>query len=194
MAQGGLGAVSMRAVADGVGVSATALYHYFDNKDALVRAVVESGFRQFGEYLDAASRDHARGSRERVRAIGEGYVRFALEHPAYFRVLFGREWPDLNGVEDLPEGGGYGLLRQALVDAMAAGTIRQADPDLLVMYLWSLVHGLVMLTLACGFDRDGNCGPASLDRTPTELFTAFQDFVRTGIAGPAPAPNDNGGR
>ena len=64
LAEGGLDALSMRLVADRVGLSATAIYHYFENKDALVRRVVSDGYRRFGEYALIAADRHPRGSLE----------------------------------------------------------------------------------------------------------------------------------
>ncbi|NIM51196.1 MAG: TetR family transcriptional regulator [Gemmatimonadales bacterium] len=185
LAEKGLQGLSMRQVADLVGVSATAIYHYFENKDELVRRVVQLGFHQFGEYLKEAAETHPRGSLERVRALGEAYLQFALENQTYFRVLFSIQHPAPASLDELPEGGGYGLLRQAVVDAVSAGTMREADPDVVVMYLWSIAHGLLTLTMACDLERCPEFGPGSRRRTPVELFRAFELLVRDGIAAPA---------
>lgn len=194
-AEHGLDGVSMRGVAERVGVTATALYHYFDNKDALVREVVESGFREFGRYLQDAAHRHPAGSLERVRAIGEAYVRFALDHQAYFRVLFSMQRPAPKGMAELPEGGGYELFRQAVKEAMESGAMRRAAPDLVVMYLWSLVHGLVTIALACRFDQDAECGPPNIPADPVDLLVAFGPFVRDGIRARGHEPSiDNGGK
>ena len=190
LAEKGLQGLSMRALAQRVGVSATAIYHYFENKDELVRRVVEGGFQRFGEYLEEAQRAYPKGSVERVRAVGEGYLRFALENHAYFRVLFSLEHPDPHSLDDLPEGGGYGLLRQAVVDAMEAGTMRTVDPDLMVMFLWSLTHGLLTISMACRIDHCPEFGKDPVARTPLDLFQAFGPLVRNGVVGPAEAARD----
>jgi AcrR family transcriptional regulator len=182
LAQRGLDGLSMRAVAERVGVSATALYHYFENKDALVERVVQSGFLRFGEYLQEAAERHPHGSLERVRALGEAYVHFALENQAYFRVLFSLRPGHPQKIGDLPDGGGYGLLRAAVVDSMAAGTMRRTDPDLVVMYLWSMTHGLVTIAMACRIEECPELGPGITGRQPLDLFKAFGTFVRDGLA------------
>lgn len=185
LAEHGLSGLSMRAVAGRVGVSATAIYRYFDSKDALIARVVQLGFDRFGEYLRQAAAPHPRGSLERVRALGEAYVRFALDHEAYFRVLFNIQRPVGIGLEEIPESGGYGLLRQAVVDAIEAGTLRAIDPDVVVMYLWSLAHGLVTISLACQIDRCPEVGNTTQLRGVTELFHAIAPLVTGGIAAPA---------
>jgi AcrR family transcriptional regulator len=191
-------ALSMRAVAERVGVSATAIYHYFENKEALVRRVVDHGFERFGDSLREAAAHHPRGSLERVRALGEAYLQFALENEAYFRVLFDVHHAHQRALEELPDNGGYGLLRQAVEDAMTAGTIRKTDPDVLVMYLWSLAHGLLMISMTCNVDRCPEFGPSEMGREPVNLFRAFAPFVREGIAQPehrasAMAAKEDGG-
>ncbi len=188
LAEKGLQGLSMRTVAERVGVSATAIYHYFENKDALVASVVQGGFHRFGEYIEQAMAPHPKGSLERVRAVGEAYLRFALENHSYFRVLFSLQHPDPHALEDLPEGGGYGLLRQAVVDAMDAQTMRRVDPDLMVMFLWSLTHGLLTISMACRIDHCPEFGKESVAHTPLEMFRAFGPLVREGITGPAAPP------
>ena len=185
LAEKGLQGLSMRTVAQRVGVSATAIYHYFENKEALVQRVVRQGFERFGEYIEQAMRAHPRGSLERVRAVGEAYLQFALENHAHFRVLFNLQRPQPQTIEDLPEGGGYGLLRQAVVDAMESGAMRSIDPDLMVMYLWSLTHGLLMISLACQIEHCPEFQSDSMARTPLDMFRAFGLLVREGVLGTA---------
>jgi AcrR family transcriptional regulator len=177
--EGGLEALSMRAVAERVGTSATALYHYFDGKQALIERVGQSAFARFGEYMETAMRAHPEGSMERVRALGQAYMSFALENQAHFRVIFSIQMPDPRKLEDLPGGGGYHLLRQAVVEAMEAGTMRRGDPDLAALFLWSTVHGLVTLVLACRLTGCEACGGEV--PSPQALFDGFGPFLREGI-------------
>ena len=181
LAEGGLQQLSMRHLADRVGVSATALYHYFENKDELVSRVVSRAFRRFGEYLEDAAQTQPKGSIERVLALGEGYLRFAMENEAYFRVLFSIQRDDPLRLEDLPEGGGFDLLRQAVVDAIEAGAIRDIEPDLMALYLWSVAHGVMTITLACRIEECHGADQTGVPETPLELFRAFRTLVRDGL-------------
>jgi len=181
LADRGIEGLSMRSVGERVGLSATAIYRYFANKEALVSRVVERGFQRFGEYLREAGERHPHGSLERLSALGEAYLRFALENQAYFRVLFSLDHPDRQAIEDLPEGGGHGLLRRAVLEAMDAGVMRRADPETVAMFLWSIAHGLVTLSLTCRIDEcpEFRHGPVL---GPVDLFAAFGSFVRHGLA------------
>lgn len=193
MAKGGLQGLSMRALAERVGVSATAIYHYFEGKQDLIDRVVRMGFERFGDYLERGMAVHPKGSRKRISALGDAYLRFALENQAYFRVIFSIQPQHERSMRDLPAGGGYHLLRQSVVDAMEAGTIRRADPDLMSLYLWSLVHGLVTLVLSC---TEPPCQGACVPMSPAELYDAFGPLIVDGIrAWPIDDPeSDAGGR
>ncbi len=188
LAAGGEAGLSMRQLADHVGVSATAIYHYFESKQDLVNRVVRQAFDRFGSYLKDAMDSHPSGSLERLTAVGEGYLRFALENQAYFRVMFSIQPKDPESLEDLPEGGGYHLLRGAVSDAMEAGNVRVADPDLVSMYLWSSVHGLVTLALCGATER---CRVEGIPST-LELFRAFASFFADGMRADGAKSDDKG--
>jgi AcrR family transcriptional regulator len=193
LADGGVAGLSMRQIADRVGVTATAIYHYFDGKQDIVNRVVLSAFERVGAYLKDAMADHPRGSVERLHALGEAYIRFAFENDAYFRVIFSIQPRSPSGPMEIPDGGGYDLLREAVVEAIDAGTIRgnqglvccagtpghlRGDyADMVSMFLWSLAHGIVTLTMSGAGDR---C--SCEERTDAEqLLKSFAPFINHGI-------------
>jgi len=189
LAARGADGLSMRQVAEHVGISATAIYHYFAGKQDLVNRVVIQAFERFGAHLKSAMEPHPEGSVERISALGEAYLRFALENQAYFRVLFSMQSKDPAVFEEVPEGGGYHLLRKAVSAAIEAGTIRaERDPaadegeripdaDLMSMYLWSTAHGLVTLAL-CGASSRSECGGV---RSVVDLYRSFIPLIAGGI-------------
>jgi len=181
LAAGGMEALSMRTVAERVGLSATAIYHHFEGKEQLVRRVVESSYLRFGEYLQEAADGEPVGSLDRLLALGEGYVRFAFENQAYFRILYNIQARNPRQIDELPGGGGYHLLRQCVVDAMESGELEPANPDLVAHYLWTCVHGLVTLTLACDLERACEGSTADVPGSAVQLFRAFEPFLRDGL-------------
>ena len=180
---GGIEALSMRAVAERVGLSATAIYHHFANKQALVDRVVHDAFERFGTEMTQAAARHPQGSLERVQALGQAYVRFAVENETYFRVIFSIAAPHPRDPAELPHEGGYPVLRQSIVDAMASGAMREADPDVMAYYLWTHVHGIVTLALSCKLSECGACTGVEVP-VALELLHAFGPLLRDGIAGP----------
>ena len=75
----------------------------------------------------------------------------------------------------------YPILRDCIADAMQSGELRSSDPDLAAFHLWSRVHGVVMLLMACDFsDELSHCTP---ELTPLALFEATREFVAFGMLG-----------
>lgn len=178
LAEGGVRALSMRAVANRVGVSATAIYHYFENKDALVRAVVGAGFDRMESYLQGAAERFAPGSRERLYAFAEAYLRFALENRGYFQVLFSLGVQRPQSIESSPERSAYRLLLENVTRAIESGAIRRADPDLVAFHLWAYVHGLVSLLLTYGTEPAG--GDADVEAA-LRLLGRLRPLLREGL-------------
>ena len=82
----GVEAVSMRKVADKIGYSATTLYNYFEDKEALLYALCDADFgtlqelfKKIGKIVDPI---------ERLRKLGQTYIKFALEYPSHYRFMF----------------------------------------------------------------------------------------------------------
>ena len=147
--EGGAGSVTMRAIGQRLGVSRAAPYRHFADKNALLVAVAASGFHRLGGRLQATDADAPRSSTQRLRRIGEEYVRFALENPAHYRLMYGRE---ALSRDDLPE------LRSAAKDLFEqfvevirahqrSGVIKRQDPRALAYVAWSAVHGLASLVI-----------------------------------------------
>lgn len=137
-------AVTMRAVAERVGVTATALYRHFADKDALLREVAGEGSRLLGSHLFRAL--EASTPLERLRATAMAYLDFALEQPQAYRALFE---PASGDGESSPvhrqRGAVNRFLRDRVREAMDAGVIADGDPDGAALTLWSMLHGLASL-------------------------------------------------
>jgi AcrR family transcriptional regulator len=180
IAEGGLAALSMRTVAERVDLSATAIYRYFDGKDDLVSRVVRTGYQRFGQYVTEAAEQHPEGSLERLFALGDAYVRFAFENQEHFRVLYSLQTSPRN-IEDLPGSGGYELLRRCVVDAMEAGNLRRGEPDVIAHYMWTSVHGLVTLALACNIECRDCSVIKDLPHSAVQLYRDFIPFLTDGL-------------
>ena len=142
----GAEALTLRAVARAAGVSEAAPYRHFANRRELVGAVAAEGFRRMQEAMMAAMQ---KGGREGLRGVATAYVRFALENPAEYRVMFG---PEVAKTDDLPElrDTGRGVLdfvAHGMAALQQAGLIGPGDPQLMAVVTWAQLHGLVMLAL-----------------------------------------------
>ncbi len=144
------GAVSIRAIADAAGVTPPSIYLHFADKTELLAAVCEARFQDFDRYLEEASAG-IEDPLEALRARGRAYVRFGLENPEHYRILFmtrpGAERPELE-VEDLPGMTAFSHLVEDVARAMNAGLLAPGDPFLVATGLWSNVHGVTSLLIA----------------------------------------------
>jgi len=171
LSEGGVENLSLRGAAQLAGVSHAAPYRHFQDKEALVAAIKEEGFRLLAASIEAEEapvRDRPVG--ERLTAQGQGYVKFALAHPAYLRVIFGGVLVREKTTEGLREAGqrAYGLLRNAVAEGIARGELRPGDPELVSLAAWSMVHGLSHLLINRAVEPPG--GSAAVDRLTQALL------------------------
>jgi len=152
----GVKGFSLKDAAASAGVSTAAPYRHFADKEALLDAIRGEGFGLFNASLVAAYAG-AESARDKIVELGVAYVRFALEHPAHFQLMF-----SMKGGEGPPEepgdASGFMLLVQA-VAALHPGASSQTRDDL-VLVCWSLVHGFAMLQREGVFDATVGSGDA----------------------------------
>jgi AcrR family transcriptional regulator len=168
----GVEGLTLRGVGEALGVSRTALYRHFPDKQALIAAVAREGFRTFRLALVEAWEHHGRG-RAGFEAMGEAYLRFAIDHAAHYRVMFGRFVESGARDPELIEEG-QGALR-ALVDALTEGQrqgwVRKDDPMVLAAFVWSVTHGIAMLAID-GQLHGGDESAAALNRYAAKRIQA----------------------
>lgn len=138
--------LSLRAVARDVGVSANAAYRHFADKDALLSALATEGFRRFAARQTEAAVAHSDPVAART-ASGRAYIRFAQDHPALFRLMFGH-FLCASASEELQQTAMSAFQALIASSAREAGTTPDDERALLTAVArWSLVHGLSHLIL-----------------------------------------------
>lgn len=139
----------MRRIANQIGYTATALYHHFVDKDALLNELCATDFRALGEALRQVGQ--MPDPITRIRMMGRNYVQFALSHPQQFRFMFlvERPIPDPECVQVDPAEDGYEFLLSNVREAIALGRLRPeyTDAEALAQMLWAGVHGLAAIHL-----------------------------------------------
>ncbi|MFP2904257.1 TetR/AcrR family transcriptional regulator [Pyxidicoccus sp. 3LFB2] len=151
----GFSALSMRKLADAVEYAPATLYLHFENRDAIARELVVRGFQDLLAALEPAAT--VEEPLERLARLAEAYVKFGLEQPETYRLIF-MEDPKLStALFSSAEGAGpksFGVLARVFEDLKAAGRITEdAEPSKLAEVLWAGVHGIVSLRLTCtGFN------------------------------------------
>ncbi|MGM0769064.1 MAG: TetR/AcrR family transcriptional regulator [Pseudomonadota bacterium] len=139
-------AISLRALAKQIGVSAPALYRHFSDRDSLLAELAVSGFEALRARLLAVDQSRPR---QALIDIGLVYVSFAQAEPNLYRLMFGgRVLP--KGVHprlDAAGKGAFQVLEDTIARAQQAGDIKPMSLALMTAAAWSLVHGLSQLTI-----------------------------------------------
>jgi len=147
IAEGGVESVTMRGLANRVGVSRGAPYRHFADKASLLTAVAEDGFNR----LKGKMAEAVKGNDPLLDfyQIGTAYIHFAIENPTHYRLMFGPE-----GFQRTEEGTltavadeTYMLMQDTIELCQQNGTIKPEDPCLLGYATWAMVHGTATLLI-----------------------------------------------
>lgn len=146
---GDVDALTMRAVATAAGVTAPSVYRHFPDKQALVRTVITERFEEFTKLLSAAAASAGDEPMARLEAMTAAYVRWGLEQPGHYRVLFSatNAGPAGLGLDAETEHPGASFV--ALLEAVAACLPISCRGDALALAteLWASLHGIVDLRI-----------------------------------------------
>lgn len=150
------------------GVSAAAPYRHFRDRDALMADVAKRGFELFSQRLEAAWGDGLPSPLRALERMGNAYLAFAREEPAYFAAMFESglslaQHPELSQVGERA----IGALRKACEVLVASLPVEKRPPPMMMaLHIWSLSHGIASL-----FAR-GDQARRSLPMPPEELLEA----------------------
>jgi AcrR family transcriptional regulator len=145
--ESGMHGFTLREAARRAGVSQAAPYRHYADKAALLTALAEEGFRALSERMSAEVA--ASPASAAIVAAGTGYLLFAAENPAHYRVMFG---PGL--AKDAPPcatnvagRGCFQVLFGAVEQGQRVGAVRAGDTNEIALIAWSVVHGLASLVI-----------------------------------------------
>jgi len=143
--------VSMRNIAEATEYSATAVYHYFKDKNALLYALQNRAFEHLAQ--QAAPVGEIAEPVARLRALGYLYLRFAAEHPELFELMFLMT----NPMEAVQAQDGhvawtsgraaFDCMVQVIQYGIDAGVFPHSDAELVALMAWAQLHGLAALAL-----------------------------------------------
>jgi AcrR family transcriptional regulator len=143
----GYEATTMRAIAEKIEYTPTAIYHHFRNKETLLGALCKADFLALAEAFQRIGR--IEDPIERLSRLCQAYVNFALEHPMQYQLMFLTPHPLVAEKDPIGDPGenAYAFLRQTCEEAIASGRLRPEfdDPDEVAQMAWASVHGLMAL-------------------------------------------------
>lgn len=158
------------------GVSVGAPYRHFADKEALFSEIAAQGFVQLQAQLETAVKDSPDNPRKRLVEIGMAYVRFAVERPSHFQVMFD---PAIhrrqNPAVDSPADRCFRLLAEAVHEAAKNKNARSKET--LTAALWALMHGHAMFAMDDAFTNMKFKTPAE-----TLVHDSFAIFAETSVS------------
>ncbi len=176
IAEEGIASLTLRAVARRAGVTHAAPYRHFADKAALLAAVAEEGFKMMRARL--LQRNDFADPLTRLQMMGVEYFRFAREHDAHFRVMFGpgvankRAYPNLHKAAYAA----FSVMPETIRECQAKGLAGTGDPVRMGLAAWSMAHGLTTLML------DQQVPPELEEVAENTLFMQLQGILFFGIA------------
>jgi len=143
----GLSGLSLRKVAERVGVSHAAPYAHFSDKQELVAAIATHGFRQLHGKLTEAIAAHPRRLRLQLLATVKAYAAFAVENTETFKLMFSstiekeKEHEELiTVVQEVTD-----LVNVVVSRCVDRDAINASSPELIGVIIWGQVHGIILL-------------------------------------------------
>ena len=173
-AEEGVAHVTMRRIGAAVGVSPTALYMHFADKDALLAAIAQDTFAELLGRLEQ-SRSPDQTPLARLRAGLRAYIAFGLARPDEYRLtfmsrLFQRSGAKTCAVEMADRS--FAILEDAVIELVRHGVFRPGPAPVLAEAIWAMLHGVTALLL----DQPGN-----LQSEPDALIDAALDMIEAGL-------------
>ena len=148
--------VSIRKIADLIEYSPTTVYLYFKDKDDILFNLHELGFQKMAEYNEGLW--DIKNPLFRLHKMGENYIKFGISNPEFYDIMFIQRAP-MQAIESTLEcewksgDVAMGRLKDTIREAMDKGLIIKGDVDAVSMVIWSMVHGLVSLSIRDRFNK-----------------------------------------
>lgn len=150
----GFSNMSMRKIAGLANVSATSIYLHFKNKDDLLLALIEQSIENLKEALMEVV-DASKGFLPQLEDLARAYVRFALEHPQEYEIIYlvrPEEMPTYPKEKFGNVRSAYELLAGIMAEARQKDYIRVDDSLISAYTLWAQLHGVVSVILSKRLD------------------------------------------
>jgi AcrR family transcriptional regulator len=176
-------AVSVRSVAERVGVTPPSIYLHFQDKDALLDAVCARYFEKLDDEMQRVSAV-APSTVEVLRAQGLAYVRFAVENPELYRIATMGEWKSNSSVDAALASSAFAHMCATVEVLMAEGVFPRGEATGIALELWSAAHGAASLLIAKPHLPFGDAD-AFTDRV---LRAVFSGNMVTGLVGADATP------
>ena len=165
----GVGGLSLRKVAQRAGVSHSAPYAHFPDKQSLIAAISTEGFNQLYTELEAAISPHKKNPKKQLIEGAKAYVRFAEQNTDTFNIMFSgvlekeKDYPSFVEISSKT----FKLVMDVVQACQDAGILPTAPANLMAVSVWGQVHGILSLAL------EGQVSHMVLDKHTIQEVVSF---------------------
>ena len=145
----GYSAISMRKIAKQIGVTATSIYLYFENKDHLVHTLIEESVEELSVSIEKSAAKES-GTLEKFEAIIKGYADFALTNPEKYQVIYmvqSERMARYPKEKFRKARRGYALLESVIQQGIIEGLMELEEPMIAAYSIWAQLHGVISVVL-----------------------------------------------
>lgn len=151
----GYDATSIRNIAGEIGISPTTIYLYYKDKAEIMHALHQEGFKMLATQFAALSQ--VEEPFERLKAMGRCYMKFAMENPDFYEIMFVMREPMEHVEEEMKKGksfvdscwmegdAAFNALISTVADCQKKGYLKGYETRILALLIWSNIHGLCVL-------------------------------------------------
>ncbi|MBD2511951.1 MULTISPECIES: TetR/AcrR family transcriptional regulator [unclassified Nostoc] len=148
LSEEGAHSLSLRKISQRAGVSHNAPYMHFADKEAVLAAIAEEGFRLLSAQVETAIKEVNKDTKQQLIAASSAYVNFALEHSNHLQVMFcyynPEKYPSLIEVSQTSLDQLFKIVQAGQKD----GTLIAGNPHEITKTIWALVHGVAAISIA----------------------------------------------
>lgn len=176
LSEDGLHALSLRKMAQRAGVSHNAPYMHFADKEAVLVAIAEEGFRLLEVDVESAIAQSGSSTREQLIVASQAYVRFALGHPDHVQVMFrpvdGAKHPNLVKASQ----SSLNRLFELVKSGQENGELNSGDTQAMTKAIWAMAHGISAISIAY------QTSIMSPTKSLEDITSMFVSFLLDGLA------------
>ena len=182
IAQDGVENLTMRLLSREIGVSRTAAYRHFRDKNSLLCATAAQGFNKLTNWLREVNTDTSEDAFNRFQRIGLQYIEFSLKYPGYYRLMFGHTIIEQQRTDELHKAAQstFSELIKSIEACQKENKIKNDDSLLVANTVWAWAHGLSMLLIDRQIDTTEHMQilPTLLTNDPTPEIDSFEKMIR----------------
>lgn len=167
--------LSMRKIAREIGVSATSIYLHFDSKQHLLHALIEEAIDDLNDCLESVI-GTANNVVERLRMLAEKYIKYALENPQEYRIIYMISSDEMGRYpkEKFRKARrGYDIVTKTIEEGIEAGLIDEKEPRMAAYVFWAQLHGALAVVQSERLDVRIN-RDEFLDKTIEHVLNGFK--------------------